>query len=234
MLRGVDQAQRDAGPGGGRARLPDPAGHDRGRRRARGARTARRRHSLRAVLARAADRRQQLARRRAGRRRLRAFLDAEATGRGAAAGARHRVHRLGLPARGAGTAAYGFSPFRTTPAEVLAAGYHNADERVHVDDLLLVDAVPHRPGPPVARRRSCARVTSGSSSARCRPGRTTRSPTSPASASATPRWSRGEGALVRGRGPVRTGVTVVRPARRRTSGPSRSTRASTGSTATAR
>ena len=37
----------------------------------------------------------------------------------------------------AGTAAYGFSPFRTTPAEVLAAGYHNADERVHVDDLRL-------------------------------------------------------------------------------------------------
>ena len=35
----------------------------------------------------------------------------------------------------AGTAAYGFSPFRTTPAEVLAAGYHNADERIHVDDL---------------------------------------------------------------------------------------------------
>ncbi len=37
----------------------------------------------------------------------------------------------------AGTAAYGFSPFRTTPAEVLAAGYHNADERIHVDDLTL-------------------------------------------------------------------------------------------------
>ncbi len=32
-------------------------------------------------------------------------------------------------------AAYGFSPFRTTPAEVLDAGYHNADERVHVDDV---------------------------------------------------------------------------------------------------
>ncbi|HET8560944.1 MAG TPA: M20/M25/M40 family metallo-hydrolase [Marmoricola sp.] len=37
----------------------------------------------------------------------------------------------------AGTAAYGFSPFLATPAEVLEAGYHNADERVHVDDLLL-------------------------------------------------------------------------------------------------
>jgi acetylornithine deacetylase/succinyl-diaminopimelate desuccinylase-like protein len=36
-----------------------------------------------------------------------------------------------------GTAAYGFNPFRTTPAEVLAAGYHNADERIHVDDLAL-------------------------------------------------------------------------------------------------
>jgi acetylornithine deacetylase/succinyl-diaminopimelate desuccinylase-like protein len=39
-----------------------------------------------------------------------------------------------LRAAGA-TAAYGFSPFRATPAEVLAAGYHNADERVHVDDI---------------------------------------------------------------------------------------------------
>jgi acetylornithine deacetylase/succinyl-diaminopimelate desuccinylase-like protein len=37
----------------------------------------------------------------------------------------------------AGTAAYGFSPFCSTPIEVLDAGYHNADERVHVDDLLL-------------------------------------------------------------------------------------------------
>jgi acetylornithine deacetylase/succinyl-diaminopimelate desuccinylase-like protein len=37
----------------------------------------------------------------------------------------------------AGTAAYGFCPIRTTPAEVLEAGYHNADERIHVDDLLL-------------------------------------------------------------------------------------------------
>lgn len=36
-----------------------------------------------------------------------------------------------------GTAAYGFSPFRATPTDVLDAGYHNADERVHVDDLAL-------------------------------------------------------------------------------------------------
>ncbi len=36
-----------------------------------------------------------------------------------------------------GTAAYGFSPTRATPVEVLDAGYHNADERIHVDDLLL-------------------------------------------------------------------------------------------------
>ena len=35
-----------------------------------------------------------------------------------------------------GTHAYGFSPFRTTPYAVIEAGYHNADERVHVDDLL--------------------------------------------------------------------------------------------------
>ena len=37
----------------------------------------------------------------------------------------------------ASTAAYGFSPFRATPTEVIDAGAHNADERVHVDDLLL-------------------------------------------------------------------------------------------------
>jgi acetylornithine deacetylase/succinyl-diaminopimelate desuccinylase-like protein len=36
-----------------------------------------------------------------------------------------------------GTHAYGFSPFRATPNDVLESGYHNADERVHVDDLLL-------------------------------------------------------------------------------------------------
>ena len=35
----------------------------------------------------------------------------------------------------AGTAAYGFTPFFTTPLDVLIAGYHNADERIHVDDL---------------------------------------------------------------------------------------------------
>jgi acetylornithine deacetylase/succinyl-diaminopimelate desuccinylase-like protein len=32
-------------------------------------------------------------------------------------------------------AAYGFSPFLSTPLEVYVAGFHNADERVHVDDL---------------------------------------------------------------------------------------------------
>ena len=37
----------------------------------------------------------------------------------------------------AGTTAYGFSPFRSTPAEIIEDGYHNADERVHIDDLLL-------------------------------------------------------------------------------------------------
>jgi acetylornithine deacetylase/succinyl-diaminopimelate desuccinylase-like protein len=36
-----------------------------------------------------------------------------------------------------GTHAYGFSPFRATPYDVLEAGFHNANERVHVDDLLL-------------------------------------------------------------------------------------------------
>jgi acetylornithine deacetylase/succinyl-diaminopimelate desuccinylase-like protein len=38
--------------------------------------------------------------------------------------------------RGAfGTAAYGYSPFLTTPAHVVESGFHNRDERVHVDDL---------------------------------------------------------------------------------------------------
>jgi acetylornithine deacetylase/succinyl-diaminopimelate desuccinylase-like protein len=36
-----------------------------------------------------------------------------------------------------GTVAYGFSPFATTPAHVVDAGYHNKDERVHVDDIAL-------------------------------------------------------------------------------------------------
>src|SRR4051794_27557979 len=36
-----------------------------------------------------------------------------------------------------GTHAYGFSPFAATPYDVIEAGYHNANERVHVDDLLL-------------------------------------------------------------------------------------------------
>jgi acetylornithine deacetylase/succinyl-diaminopimelate desuccinylase-like protein len=36
-----------------------------------------------------------------------------------------------------GTVAYGFSPFSTTPTEVVEAGYHNADERIHVDDIAL-------------------------------------------------------------------------------------------------
>ena len=36
-----------------------------------------------------------------------------------------------------GTIAYGFSPFATTPAHVIDAGYHNKDERVHVDDVAL-------------------------------------------------------------------------------------------------
>jgi acetylornithine deacetylase/succinyl-diaminopimelate desuccinylase-like protein len=39
--------------------------------------------------------------------------------------------------RATGTAAYGFSPYRSTPAEVIAETIHNADERVRVDDLAL-------------------------------------------------------------------------------------------------
>ena len=39
--------------------------------------------------------------------------------------------------RAFGTVAYGVSPYRSTPPEVLDSGAHNKDERVHVDDLLL-------------------------------------------------------------------------------------------------
>ena len=49
----------------------------------------------------------------------------------------HRLHRQIFLRAAAGTPAYGFSPFRTTPTEVIEAGYHNADERVHVDDIAL-------------------------------------------------------------------------------------------------
>jgi acetylornithine deacetylase/succinyl-diaminopimelate desuccinylase-like protein len=35
------------------------------------------------------------------------------------------------------TVAYGFSPFATTPPEIIEAGYHNADERIHVEDIAL-------------------------------------------------------------------------------------------------
>ena len=34
-----------------------------------------------------------------------------------------------------GTTAYGFSPFATTPADVIEYGFHNKDERVHVEDI---------------------------------------------------------------------------------------------------
>jgi acetylornithine deacetylase/succinyl-diaminopimelate desuccinylase-like protein len=36
-----------------------------------------------------------------------------------------------------GTVAYGFSPFATTPPDVVESGYHNRDERIHVADLAL-------------------------------------------------------------------------------------------------
>ena len=35
------------------------------------------------------------------------------------------------------TVAYGFSPFSTTPTEVIEAGYHNRNERIHIDDIAL-------------------------------------------------------------------------------------------------
>lgn len=34
-----------------------------------------------------------------------------------------------------GTVAYGFWPFRSTPGDVYGSGFHNRDERIHVDDL---------------------------------------------------------------------------------------------------
>lgn len=34
-----------------------------------------------------------------------------------------------------GTVAYGFWPFRHTPSDVYGSGFHNRDERIHIDDL---------------------------------------------------------------------------------------------------
>jgi acetylornithine deacetylase/succinyl-diaminopimelate desuccinylase-like protein len=39
--------------------------------------------------------------------------------------------------RAFGTTAFGFSPFRSTPPHVVESGYHNRDERIHIDDLAL-------------------------------------------------------------------------------------------------
>ena len=134
----VEQAQRDAGPGQRRARLPDPARHHRGRRRARGARAARRRHPLRAGLAGAARRGQQLARGRAAVRRLPGVPRHGRPGHGAAA----RRCRPASPTRS--TCARPAAPSPTASArcwrrraDVALAGFHAKDERVHVDDLPL-------------------------------------------------------------------------------------------------
>ena len=55
----------------------------------------------------------------------------------AAADAVHRLHGLGLPPRGGHADGVRLQPVPVHLAEVLTAGFHNADERVHVDDLLL-------------------------------------------------------------------------------------------------
>ena len=134
----VEQAQRDAGPGQRRARLPDPARHDRGRRRARGAGAARRRHPLRAGLAGAARRRQQLACRR-GRCSTSARRSSTTADPGTvllpslSTGFTDSVYLRAA----CGTVAYGFSPMLATPPDVALAGFHAKDERVHVDDLSL-------------------------------------------------------------------------------------------------
>jgi len=39
--------------------------------------------------------------------------------------------------RAFGTTAYGFTTIRTTPPDVVEAGYHNRDERIHIDDIAL-------------------------------------------------------------------------------------------------
>jgi acetylornithine deacetylase/succinyl-diaminopimelate desuccinylase-like protein len=39
--------------------------------------------------------------------------------------------------RAFGTTAFGFSPISTTPTHIVESGYHNRDERIHVDDLAL-------------------------------------------------------------------------------------------------
>ena len=106
----LDQAQRDARPGLGRAGLPDPAGHHRGRRRARGPGPARLRHRLRAGVAGGAGRRQRLGPGLGADGRDVRVLAASGDEAVAAADAVHRLHRLGLPPRG------GRQPRRTASA----------------------------------------------------------------------------------------------------------------------
>ena len=66
-----------------------------------------------------------------------------------------------------GTVAFGFSPFVATPAGVIEDGYHNRDERVHVDDIALSADVPRlrRAG---AARLSATSVAAGAGTARSR------------------------------------------------------------------
>ena len=53
----------------------------------------------------------------------------------AAAEPGHRVHRLVVPAGCRGDGGVRLLPVLHDALDVLVAGYHNADERVHVDDL---------------------------------------------------------------------------------------------------
>ncbi len=135
---GLEQAQRDAGPGDRRGRQPDPA---RVRRRRTSRRGCGRRSATTSPTSWTGPRRWSPASSSpvdgVVPAAIAAFLEAEGD-----PGTLLPTLCTGftdsnfLRAAG-GTHAYGFSPFRATPNDVLEAGYHNANERVHVDDLLL-------------------------------------------------------------------------------------------------
>ena len=136
---GLEQAQRDAGPGHRRGRLPDPPGHHAGRRRGPGADRARRRHRLRARVARGDGPGVELPGRTASSRpRSRRSSSREGDPGDAAADAVHGLHRQQLPARGRRHPGLRVQPVpspRRTRCSRPATTTPN--ERVHVDDLLL-------------------------------------------------------------------------------------------------
>ena len=68
---------------------------------------------------------------------IEAFWIGQGEERHGAADSGHGLHGLRFPARRCRDHGLRLRPVVHTPADVYAAGPHNADERIHVDDLLL-------------------------------------------------------------------------------------------------